>query len=307
MTIEKYQSLHELIAPGYNWESCQDGTNVTACGCCEEDNIVEIGKRLKALNERVMVLAYMNTFQSYPWYREGHMLAAHPELWLHNKSGDVVLAGGGHWVFPDHSQEKGAALWEEGALNMTKTGFVDGIFMDGCAKTAPGLGGTTAANYFSGKLAMMQRLQNEVPGPLVCGSNGKVLDGIAASQIQNWGKGQQWSKREIPMLQKAVAQGAMFQAHGACPRNLSDPIVINDLAAFLVAAGPYSYWMCGGWNNAPTEWFPAYDLPLGEPLSNATFSDGVYTRRFSRGTIATFDTTTETGHIIWGSSSDFLV
>jgi len=148
----------------------------------------------------------------------------------------------------------------------------------------------------------MRRLQTEVPGPLVCGSNGGVLDGVAASQIQNWGKHPSWSTREIPMLQRAVAKGAMFQAHGPCPVNASDPVVVNNLAAFLVAAGPHSYYMCGGWNGYTPEWYPIYDYPLGEPLGNATLVNGVYSRSFSQGTKVTFDTKTETGSIAWGAA-----
>merc|ERR550539_1862316 len=170
--------------------------------------------------------------------------------------------------------------------------------MDGCIKSP----GRVNSNYFPGKKDVMTRLQREVPGPLVCGSNGAVLEGIAASQIQNWGKNKDWSKREIPMPQRAVSKGVMFQAHGPCPSNVSDPLVINNLAAFLVAAGPYSYYMCGGWNGASTEWYPIYDYPLGEPLSNATLADGVYSRSFSHGTSVTFDTNTETGSITWGSN-----
>merc|ERR1712032_168433 len=97
----------------------------------------------------------------------------------------------------------------------------------------------------------------------------------------------------------------MFQAHlhGPCPEDATDPTSINNLAAFLVAAGPYSYYMCGGWDNAKVAWYPVYDFPLGEPLSNATFIDGVYTRKFKSGTVAIFDTTTETGRILWAGSS----
>merc|ERR1712048_526000 len=149
-----------------------------------------------------------------------------------------------------------AALWEQGVLNSTSTGSIDGA----------------------------------------------VVDGLAASQIQNWGKGAHWSTREIPMLMRAVEKGAMFQAHGACPANPDDQTIVNDLAAFLIAAGPYSYYMCGGWNGAPTEWFSVYDRPLGEPLANATLSDaGVWTREFAHGTKVTFNTKTETGTIAWGS------
>jgi hypothetical protein len=152
-------------------------------------------------------------------------------------------------------------------------------------------------------MAMMTKLQSSIPGPLICGSNGAVKDGLGGSQIQNWGKGGHWSRREIPMLQRAVAAGVLFQAHGSCPNDMTDQRKVNDLAAFLVAAGPYSYYVCGGWNSASTEWFEVYDRPLGEPVADAVLSDaGVYTRSFKHGVSVTFDTNTETGSIDWGSS-----
>merc|ERR1719273_1554844 len=74
------------------------------------------------------------------------------------------------------------------------------------------------------------------------------------SQIQNWGKGGNWSAREIPMIMKAVDAGIMFQAHGPCPSNATDPKIITNIAAFLIGAGPWSYYMCGAWTSSP-QWF----------------------------------------------------
>ena len=62
VTIEKWQSVHELVAPSYNWESCvtsikPSGQNVTLCGCCEEDRVVNIGRAIKAIDPSTMVCA----------------------------------------------------------------------------------------------------------------------------------------------------------------------------------------------------------------------------------------------------------
>ena len=69
----------------------------------------------------------------------------------------------------------------------------------------------------------MVNLQTKTPGPLICGSNGAILPGVMGSQIQNWGKNENWSTREIPMLMRAMEAGIMFQAHGPCPSNADDP------------------------------------------------------------------------------------
>jgi len=256
VTVEKYQALKTLIAPGYTWTSCQQGklkNDLTLCGCCEEDYHVELGKRLKALNPLITVLSYMHSELGHPWYHNAHELAAHPEFWARNSTGQLVDSGW-PWFSFDHTQQEASDLWEQSALSVTGTGYVDGIFIDGCVKTPAGLTPDVRSSYAAGKASMMKGLQAKVPGPLVCGSNGAVADGVAATQIQNWGKNGQWSTREIPMLQRAVAAGRLFQAHGPCPANASDQTTITNLAAFLVAMGPYSYWMCGGWNGVTPAW-----------------------------------------------------
>lgn len=107
------------------------------------------------------------------------------------------------------------------------------------------------------------------------------------------------------MLLNAMEQGIMFEAHGAEVCNKKgdphDPDVQTELAAFLVAAGPHAYYMCGGWCNGANspEWYPVFDMPLGDPLANATLTDGVYVREFSKGTNVTYDTKNETGKIWW--------
>ena len=63
VTIEKWQSVHELVAPGYNWESCVTSINtseqnVTLCGCCEEDQVIAIGRAIKAIDPSTMVRGY---------------------------------------------------------------------------------------------------------------------------------------------------------------------------------------------------------------------------------------------------------
>ena len=86
----------------------------------------------------------------------------------------------------------------------------------------------------------------------------------------------------------------------------ADPVEQTKLAAFLIAAGPGSYYLCGGWGSSSVAWFPIYDLPLGPPLSNATLANGVYTRRFASGTSVRFDARSEPqiGTIDWAKDPD---
>ena len=97
--------------------------------------------------------------------------------------------------------------------------------------------------------------------------------------------------------------GVIFEAHAACGSSDPDNLIEQTkLAAFLTAAGNGSYYLCGGWGSATVDWFPIYDLPLGDPLSEAVLgADGVYRRSFAKGTTVTFSTKTNNGTIKWAS------
>ena len=214
------------------------------------------------------------------------------------------------WYTWDFSKPEVCDLWSEACLNMTATGAVDGCFMDGCTRgnnriIVPGpLAPATAAAYETNKPQFMAKLQQRVPGVLICGSGGGWVDGVAATQVQNWGvHSQDYAGMWIPMLQRAVAAGVIFEAHAACgSSDPNDPVEMTKLAAFLIAAGQGSYYLCGGWGSASVPWFPIYDLPLGAPLSNATLgADGVWRRSFASGTSVTLDTKTNNGTISWAT------
>ena len=109
----------------------------------------------------------------------------------------------------------------------------------------------------------------------------------------------------IPMLQAAVKAGLIFEAHAACgSSDPDDPFEQSKLAAFLIGAGEGSYYLCGGWGSSSVPWYPIYDLPLGEPLSDAVLgADGVYRRSFKAGTNVTMDSRTNNGTIAWAKHS----
>ena len=291
----------------YRWPhglplACQNGTDLSACGCCAEDHMVAAGRAIKAASPSTQVLGYMNSIISYPWYRAARAFVRHPSWWLRNASGGLLNNVRENpvetWLAWDFGHPEVGALWREACTNMTGSGAIDGCFMDGCSLTPGPLTSAAAAAYEANKPAWMARLQQEVPGILICGSGGTLRPGVAGTQLQNWGKHGDYATREIPMLQRAVARGVVFEAHAACgAANISDPFEQTKIAAFLVAAGPHSYYMCGGWGSATVEWHPVFDLPLGPPVGNATLVDGVFTRRFAKGTVARFDTRTNNGTV----------
>merc|ERR1712070_455524 len=66
VTFQKWQGVHNYPDAGYDWENCQDDVThaVTHCGCCLEDEMVGMGKRLKAMKPNIMVFEYLNSQQA---------------------------------------------------------------------------------------------------------------------------------------------------------------------------------------------------------------------------------------------------
>lgn len=288
---------------------CQNGTDLSQCGCCEEDYMVSAAAALKNINDKVSVFAYTNSIIAYPWYRGAHDFNEHSDLWLRDING--TLMNNIHqnptetWHAWDHSQDAASEIFTSQCRNMVKSGVVDGCFVDGCMNVPSPLEPTKLADYTSKKPKILAQLQDDIPGVLICGSGGSWHDGMLGTQVQNWGKHGDYSVREIPMLQKAMDAGVMFHAHGnaVCTNhgNGTHPAVQTELAAFLVVAQEHAYYMCSGWSGTVPTWYPVYDLPLGAPLSNATLENGVFSRKFASGTEVIYDTNTETGTIKWAN------
>jgi hypothetical protein len=318
ITLEKSAGSAAL-----NWKhglplSCENGTDLTACGCCEEDLMITQARQIKALNPKAHIVAYFNSIIAYPWYRAARKFASNSSWWLRNSTGGLLnnirenpTETWRAWNFAD---EAVGELWIEMCLNVTKSGVIDGCFMDGCANEnqrliVPGpLTTATEAAYRENKPKWMAKLQKLVPGILICGSGGGWVNGddgkpaVAATQVQNWGThSQNWTGVWMPMLFAAVKAGVIFEAHAPCgSSDPDDPFEQSKLAAFLIAAGEGSYYLCGGWGSSSVPWYSLYDLPLGKPLSDAKLgADGVWRRSFAAGTNVTMDTKTNNGTITW--------
>ena len=348
VTIEKYEDIaavapRSTLAPPYadpgGLYACQNGSDLSRCGCCAEDEIVRAARAIKAVDPTVVTIAYLNTQIVYPWYRAARAVATHPSWWLSGNKHDGPK--GSTWHTVDLTVPEAAAAWQRTATNLTTTGAIDGVFADGCMRreSGPGLTPARVAALYAAKHDMLRGLQAALPGPIVCGSNGEFLPGVDAVQAEGWGVADgdvesgktHFATLEIPLLMKAAAAGVIFQAHGRAvcgqagehppccdappcncttpPPDYRDAAVQTELAAFLVAAGTNSYYLCGSWedtlgNDPSSAWMPVYDLPLGEPQGRATLGDdGVWRRSFASGTNVTFDTKAEKGSVQWAAAA----
>ena len=153
------------------------------------------------------------------------------------------------------------------------------------------------------------------------------------------------SEKCIERLSTAVSKGFIVEVHAGDQPDSSDSSIgetgkkgkkvnqcingdTNAMAAFLIAAGEYSYYHCSGdtlpcgtkwsscqhWPNTGgkdywLDWLLEYDYPLGAPLGSAqktpskSSSSGkglhLWTREFATGTKVAFDAGSGNGTISW--------
>ena len=224
VTLEKFQNLRavvpaEVLARDYESPGglygCQRNATLSLCGCCGEDEIVAVARKIKAVNPKVVTVAYFNAEIGYPWYRAARLLAQNPTWWSTQHYGPVTAT----WKGWNLTVAAAAAAWQQGCLDVTRTGVVDTCFVDGCKDWDSSLGAVA-------KRRAIAELQTNVPGPLMCGAGGSITQnellrsGARGLQDESWGLIDQetgkgtFATREIPLLMAAARAGVVFQAHG---------------------------------------------------------------------------------------------
>jgi len=205
----------------------------------------------------------------------------------------------------DWSKQAARDLWTSEVLNATQYGGVDGIFADHAGamlggsddpELCNGAGDKRRCYHFTPSVAkefdaghrwVVEHAQN-ISAPL----GGPVVDGPYA----RWGV----PACDFDALRKVVEAGqkgtgpfVIEASRGACDPDESC------LAAFLCAAAEYTYLAC--FADEPTyHKVPALAKPLGPPFGVATQDgDGVWSRKFSSGTVARWYSKSSKGTIQW--------
>jgi hypothetical protein len=300
VTIEKFQG------------PCAQ-TAAASPACDQEAIIVEVLRRVKAANANVSTILYLNSVLDFPQFKLHATMAADPALQLKDGAGvPVKMSGGGHDgmdVF-DFGSARMRRLFVEECVNATRTGFVDGCFLDRAVEGTPtdaaatppddnapcdsaracryklNLTDATAHAYFAGHLAVMAELQGALgEGPLVANhAYGPPHDAVAAGSVSfSMIEFFKADNASVNALLTSAANGRGVQAHCGGKAVPSE----SEYAAFLVGAGYRAYFGTGGWSAETQKDMHAhrpkeFDLPLGAPLADAAY-DAVthkWTRRF---------------------------
>ena len=301
VTLEKCQGWHTLDPP------C-NGFNCTTC--CEEDVYARVGAQIKALNASTKVIAYFHSNKAMPWYRTTRKLNDTDACFNGDTMNETrcTPTPGYDDYFYDFRKAAGRAAYAQGCLNMAKTGAVDGCFVDGCLKVEAPIGKAYVDDFVAAKMRNLEALQAQVPGPLICGSGGGLEAGLAAAQVQSFSAKHAGWWGNMMHMNASASQGYMFEAHGhelCYNANVSSAAFQTEYAAFLMFAQRYTYHICGSWCGSDPVWPPAFDIPLGEPVANASTADGeVWTRRFQSGTEVFFNRTSTVGRVKWGALAE---
>jgi hypothetical protein len=253
-----------------------------------------------------------NSEYDFPQYNLHGLMLQDPSLMLRNSSGGLVTVTGtfndegGEFVCDvfDFSNPAVSELFIEECMNATRTGFVDGCFVDyavdGWATPEKGLSKETIKEYEAGHYKMITDLQKKLgAGPLVANhAYGPPHDPMGAgtvsfSMIEGFGASYGYNLSITELLMNAdMGRGTL--AHGSGGE--------NDLAAFLIGAHWRAYYGLGGWCDNGTDfnshWMPQFEQPLGAPLADATYDapSSTWSRQFAHVNV-TFDVTTSLGKV----------
>ena len=246
----------------------------------------------------------MNSFKDRPeMTRMARQFDEHPEWALKDDQGNKVKNNQGYYVF-DLSQPSVRNWWLETCLNATTSSSGDGCFCDVSTVQngqgfKPPVSDAKLKSWNEGMLNLTMEVQKALGDSRLL--IGKVPNQpyVKAVQIEFFGA----NNNSINGLMEGVKNGKVMQAHVPVGTDCTGDLT-KYMAAFLIGAGKYSYFGCGEWqaigkDSKPLTWREEYDKPLGEP-EPPEYQNSMWSRRFSKGTLVTFDTATNKGEITWG-------
>lgn len=297
VTIEKFQGACANTNPGPE--------------CHQEDAIIDTLKRVRQVNPKATTIFYYNSVINFVQYAFQGKGFPDKQL-LRNAKGKLITVNhrGDQSVF-DFGQAAAREEWIAECVNATKTGWVDGCFVDramdgapccktedsglpaptGCAQTSSPMTPAQCTAYRQGHFDAINNLTAAIaPGPVI-GNHAYTTNPHLYPLLNLTGsmtEGIPTTEGGLEMLRWHAERGLAFQAHkSTCPHPGAERTDV--LAHFLIGAGELAYFGCGGWdtsgNNASawdSRWFEEFERPLGAPVADGVKNNktGTWTRSF---------------------------
>ena len=279
-------------------------------------------RRITTLNSTTHTFMELNSVIDWPWNYQLHAgMVANPSWRLKHDNGSDWLMHG-QWVY-NLSNPAMRRSWIATCIAATEAGCM-GCFIDQSNDVEGGFGHSAAAVAYSrDHLATLVELNEQLQARGKYAINNHLGDGgdhVRAMMIEDFAG----SEKCIRLLQTVAARGIIAEVHAGNEFKQSQHYSCadggtNDLAAFLIAAGNYSYYHCtdngfstpAAWPAVPDEWLgevAEYGFRLGAPLGEATLSPSrtggnasVWRRAFASGTRVEFDGGNGNGTIWWAN------
>ena len=253
------------------------------------------------------------------YFRPAEFLEGHDAYLLKNSSGLKAQEPWSGCHIYDHTKPFVRKYWTDLCLNMTASGYIDGCGADFSAleqnrwsahttdKIAQelGLDMETAQRWNEGHRQVMMDTTKALRNGFLIGKDSFELGDHVNAVLQ---EGCPPRNSTITMLRnltdtaRALNKRLIYQCRGSTSESA--------MAAFLCGAGPDHYFLVGGWINDvpgfPSHWNPAFEKPLGPPLSDAMYDSEStsWSRKFASGTFARFDASTNVGTIEWSEQQE---
>lgn len=296
VVIEKFE--------GPCWDACFIHSDPSLCdpSCNTESYILGTAKALKAANPKISVILYLNSMLNFPTYDlTGHYFA-NPSLLLHDKHGKIGTlqndAGLGNLTVPDFSLVEARNMWLQAIRNATATGFIDGVFADKAVKNANNdqvcnhgcieLAHDKAVSWGNGHIGMVREGHSQLGNGVMMRKAGSLEEGETDASVYNeWASPPNLENVQKTLDMRQQVTGYVFAYAG---KKCSTATV----AAFLMVLDSRVFLQC-------QDWLEEFEKPLGKPNGPAVVNGNVWTRSFSSGTSATWDSKTKEGSISWAS------
>jgi hypothetical protein len=283
-----------------------------------EKGILHDAVRLKAVNPKLKLIYYWNTFLDYPMYDAHQVYEQHPEWWLRTLDGSLDKKQGNLKRY-DLSNLEVREWWTEEVYKAVIDGPCDGVFADAFPQIASPVniklwGQEKFEAIQQGLIETLKLTREKIGSDNIIMFNGirntdtlrlgmEYLDYTDAATMEHFDHFFSTSKEslshDIEDMIAAGKQGKMVVMKGwpgfnwteKSIRNIPYEILLEKarrnitfpLACFLIAAQEHSYF-CYSWGyrdgHGSLDWYDEFDKPLGAPKGDAVRKGWTYTRSF---------------------------
>ena len=328
----------EFVAARSNFICLEKGHASQAFGDTEAGIEAE-ARQLKKLNPNMKVIFYWNSFLDYGTYKAHEEYDKHPDWWLRTLGGELDLKQGRLRRY-DLSNAKVRDWWTEIAAASVIDGSCDGVFMDAFPQVTSQAnrrqwGDEKFEAMQQGLKDLVRETRLKIGDDKLIVYNGirstprwsagfDYQEHADAAMIEHFGDFQSASKemmlQDVREMERAGKAGKIVVMKGwpgftfvdreamrkppAEKRRLAKENLLFPLACFLVGAQENCYFVYN-WGyrieHGCLEWYPEFDKPLGEPLSEMA-QDGWELSREYRHASVRVDLETKEARIRWRKS-----